>query len=135
MRDHELAATLTGTARIRVGPKPANMTLHPSLLTASTATLHRLLFAPLTAPLDSSHEAACNRVLKTSNGNVACWTNTQSTAAILHDPCAGRQGDNILQASSPLTTHAVTPARPPAVMSSGHPRLPSSSSASSISDS
>ena len=113
---------LTGTARTSVGPRPANITLQPSLCTAPLAVLHNdgILFlrtctsptlslpslAPAVLPLapaTPSQLVPCMRVLKTSTGNVAI--------------------------------HATTPASPPAVISSQALSWESSLSASSMRDS
>lgn len=77
-----------------------------------------------TVPFPSVHDCACIRVLKTSNGNVTCAISPQPQS--LHD--ARRRVRH--------TSHAVTPAIPPAAMSSAHvrPEL-SSASASSINES
>ena len=113
-------SALTGTALTNVGPKPANMTLHPSFLTAPLAVFHKPgalsfhfmlgttsptlpVIDPLARSRSPSHVVACIRVLKTSSGNVAI--------------------------------HATTPASPPAVMSSHARSWLSSLSASSMRDS
>lgn len=105
---------------MRVGPRPAKHVRHPSLaivvrITCLNVGLRRV-------PLVSVQDSACMRVLKTSKGNVTC----------AHQSTRGETS----QLGCELTSHAVTPAMPPAAMSSAHvsPEL-SSASASSISES
>lgn len=76
-------------------------------------------------PLSSVHDAACIRVLKTSKGKVTCICQLFRGAV-----------SRTREWNSELTSHAVTPAKPPAAINSAHvkPEL-NSASASSIKES
>lgn len=114
---------LTGTARINVGARPANITGQPSARIASRATAYNVCrgttwyavvgpdAADPTAALDW---ADCSRVFITSTGKVTLLRQLWMTG------------------TERRTSQAVTPATPPAIISSGEVKLASSEFASSI---
>lgn len=107
---------------ISVGPRPAKHVRQPSF--AMVVLMTSLNVGLRSEPVASVHDCACIRVLNTSKGNVT-WTISHYATDPHWRAIEGRH-----------TSQAVTPAIPPAAMSSAHvsPEL-SSASASSIRES